>query len=189
MSISLKHHKKIRSTFNCKNLTSYSYSIKKIRNREKSIPKLIERKQNCNYFQNQHKTKMLGVELSGPSISVNDVTLRYSKHGPPVLDNVNIREESEFIDHSNRILPCNYVIVWIFVLLNIKTFCLNYINWWALNSSLTVQRKSIYCLLGPSGCGKTSLLKVNVIELGCWTLSWEVEANVLELVKKLLYFR
>ena len=39
-----------------------------------------------------------GGELSGPSISVNGVTLRYSKHGPPVLDNVNIREESEFID-------------------------------------------------------------------------------------------
>ena len=122
MSISLKHHKKIRSTFNCKNLTSYSYSIIKIRNREKSIPKLIERKQNCNYFQNQHKTKMLGVELSGPSISVNDVTLRYSKHGPPVLDNVNIREESEFIDQSNRILPCNYVIIWIPVLVISKHF-------------------------------------------------------------------
>ena len=65
---------------------------------------------------------MLGVELSGPSISVNDVTLRYSKHGPPVLDNVNIREESEFIDQSNRILPCNYVIIWIPVLVISKHF-------------------------------------------------------------------
>ena len=46
-----------------------------------------------------------GGELSGPSISVNGVTLRYSKHGPPVLDNVNIREESEFIEHFHWILP------------------------------------------------------------------------------------
>ena len=46
-----------------------------------------------------------GGELSGPSISVNGVTLRYSKHGPPVLDNVNIREESEFIEHFDWILP------------------------------------------------------------------------------------
>ena len=63
-----------------------------------------------------------GGVLSGPSISVNDVTLRYSKHGPPVLDNVNIREESEFIDQSNRILPCNYVIIWIPVLVISKHF-------------------------------------------------------------------